>query len=415
MPMGCSSSCKTFETFSTAIEWIAGQKLEIDDLLHLLDDFLFVSPTYNQCKYNLERFISLCHQIGLPIVPDKTFRPCTTLTFAGIELDSIQSEARLPQEKITKCVELITAFLTRKKVQLHELQSLIGLLNFTTIYTRAWKLFDQFHSTLFQTANFGLPIMPANLTLFITFYLAHSTVNTYISALSYSHKLLGLPDPTRVFYIIQMLKGYGKTGSQLDSCLPITLPILQSLLEVAPRRTGSYYQICQFMPMCSLAFFAFLRMGEITTSKNKSCQPLQLQQLAYVCDSGNPVAAMKLTFHDFKHHYNQRPFTLTINRQQICCPIKLLLDYLALRGRQVGAIFLTQTGAPVTRDAFTSQLSEAIRLCGLDPSRYKGHSFQIGAASHAAEQGMSDSQIRIVGRWKSNTFQKYIRVQTMSA
>ena len=111
---------KTFETF------------EIDDLLHLLDDFLFVSPTYNQCQYNLEHFISLCHQIGLPIAPDKTFRPSMTLTFAGIELDSIRSEARLPQEKVTKCVELITAFLTRKKVQLHELQSLIGLLNFAT-------------------------------------------------------------------------------------------------------------------------------------------------------------------------------------------------------------------------------------------------------------------------------------------
>ncbi len=99
MPMGCSSSCKTFKTFSTAIEWIARQKLEIDDLLHLLDDFLFVSPTYSQCQYNLERFLSLCHQIGVPIAPDKTFRPSTTLTFAGTELDSIQSEACLPQEK----------------------------------------------------------------------------------------------------------------------------------------------------------------------------------------------------------------------------------------------------------------------------------------------------------------------------
>ena len=41
MPMGCSSSCKTFETFSTAIEWIARHKLKIDELLHLLDDFFF--------------------------------------------------------------------------------------------------------------------------------------------------------------------------------------------------------------------------------------------------------------------------------------------------------------------------------------------------------------------------------------
>ena len=40
MPMGCSSSCKTFETFSTAVEWIARHKQKIDKILHLLDDFI---------------------------------------------------------------------------------------------------------------------------------------------------------------------------------------------------------------------------------------------------------------------------------------------------------------------------------------------------------------------------------------
>lgn len=36
-------------------------------------------------------------------------------------------------------------------------------------------------------------------------------------------------------------------------------------------------------------------------------------------------------------------------------------------------------------------------LCGLDPARYKGHSFRVGAASYAVEQGLSDSQIRTLG------------------
>ena len=73
MPMGCSNSCKTFKIFSTSIEWIARHKLEIDELLHLLDDFLFVSATYSQCQGNLDRFIYLCSQLGIPIAPDKTF------------------------------------------------------------------------------------------------------------------------------------------------------------------------------------------------------------------------------------------------------------------------------------------------------------------------------------------------------
>ena len=114
--------------FSTAIEWIARHKLEVDELLHLLNDFLFVSLTYAQCQQNLNRFILLCSQLGVPIAPNKTCGPSTTLTFAGI--DTIRCEARLPRDKIAKCVDIIKDFLHRKKVKLKELQSLLGLLNF---------------------------------------------------------------------------------------------------------------------------------------------------------------------------------------------------------------------------------------------------------------------------------------------
>ena len=37
-------------------------------------------------------------------------------------------EARLPQEKLDKCRELLSAFLRRRKVTLQEIQSLTGLL-----------------------------------------------------------------------------------------------------------------------------------------------------------------------------------------------------------------------------------------------------------------------------------------------
>ena len=59
---------------------------------------------------------------------------------------------------------------------------------------------------------------------------------------------------------------------------------------------------------------------------------------------------------------------------------------------------------PVHRQYFCGLLTTAIKRCGLNPARYKGHSFRIGAASHATERGMSDAQIRVLGRWKSNAF-----------
>jgi len=46
---------------------------------------------------------------------------------------------------------------------------------------------------------------------------------------------------------------------------------------------------------------------------------------------------------------------------------------------------------------FVDFFSKALVHFNLDPSSYKGHSFRIGAASHAAEQGFTDAQIRNYG------------------
>ena len=89
MPMGCSSSCRTFEMFSTALEWIAQKKLHIAYILHLLDDFLIVSPTVDSCQHQLDTFLMLCSYPGILMAPEKTVGPSTTLAFAGIELDTV--------------------------------------------------------------------------------------------------------------------------------------------------------------------------------------------------------------------------------------------------------------------------------------------------------------------------------------
>ena len=82
-------------------------------------------------------------------------------------------------------------------------------------YRRAWNLFNQFLSSV--------------LALFVAFLYdrqySPSTVYTYVLALGYSHKLYGFPDPSKAFFIVQMLKGYGKVGLRLDSRLPLSLPL----------------------------------------------------------------------------------------------------------------------------------------------------------------------------------------------
>ena len=130
--MGCRTSCKIFETFSTALQWICQNKLGIRVMVHVLDDFLFVHQTKIGCQDAFGKFQSLCQDLGVPLAPDKTLGPLQTLTFLGIELDTINWLSRLPTEKVEKCRQQILQLLSPrvKSVRLKQLQSVIGLLNF---------------------------------------------------------------------------------------------------------------------------------------------------------------------------------------------------------------------------------------------------------------------------------------------
>ena len=109
--------------------------------MHILHDYLLVPPTEQLCQQQLDWFLSLCSYVGIPIAPEKTCGPSTTMSFAGIELDSILLEARLPRDKIGKWVSMISDFIHRKKVTLKDVQSLNGLLNFACSVIRTGRAF----------------------------------------------------------------------------------------------------------------------------------------------------------------------------------------------------------------------------------------------------------------------------------
>ncbi|XP_064635798.1 uncharacterized protein LOC135492980 [Lineus longissimus] len=71
--MGASISCSHFERFSTAIEWICLNKLGFSSVVHVLDDFLFISLSKDASKRDLEKFEAFCKEEGIPLAPEKTF------------------------------------------------------------------------------------------------------------------------------------------------------------------------------------------------------------------------------------------------------------------------------------------------------------------------------------------------------
>ena len=120
LAMGCSSSCKTVGRLST-MEWIASNKLGIPHILHILDDFLIIGKSTRDCQAKLQGFWHFCEDKGIPMAPEKTEGPFSLLTFAGIELYCLKYKARLPQEKVDKCIEGIKNAQGWNKITLRDL------------------------------------------------------------------------------------------------------------------------------------------------------------------------------------------------------------------------------------------------------------------------------------------------------
>ncbi|VDI62701.1 Hypothetical predicted protein [Mytilus galloprovincialis] len=97
---------------------------------------------------------------------------------------------------------------------------------------------------------------------------APATVKVYLSGLSYYLRINELTDLTSSFIIQKMLKGMDKLYGVVDSRKPITLEILARLINSLQFVCSSVYECTLFRSMFSLAFFAFLRIGEITINRN---------------------------------------------------------------------------------------------------------------------------------------------------
>jgi len=131
LPMGCSVSCSTWVQFSTFLEWFLKLEGGTGSTMHYLDDFLFVGLCNSEeCRDLLNEFHKICGFLGVPIAHEKTEGPVTKLVFLGLEINTIEETVTIPEAKLNEMKQKINRSLSRKKLSLKELQSIIGSLNF---------------------------------------------------------------------------------------------------------------------------------------------------------------------------------------------------------------------------------------------------------------------------------------------
>ena len=91
------------------------------------------------------------------------------------------------------------------------------------------------------------------------------------------------------------------------------------------------------------------------------------------------------------------------------CPVIAMMSYLAIWGNSPGPLFLFANGQFLTRQRLVEHLRSALALAGIDCFAYCRHSFRIGTTTTAAARGIQDATIKMLGRWQSSAYQRYIR------
>ena len=71
--------------------------------------------------------------------------------------------------------------------------------------------------------------------------------------------------------------------------------------------------------------------------------------------------------------------------------------------------FLFKDGSHLTREQLVQHVRQALKAAGMDTEGYTGHSFRIGTATTAALSGVEDSVIKMLGRWESEAYQRYLQ------
>jgi hypothetical protein len=163
-----------------------------------------------------------------------------------------------------------------------------------------------------------------------------------------------------------------------------------------------------------LAFHAFLRIGEIAAKTVAASHKVLQRSDVHFEHNGPVLSGVRIIMREFKTNKNHHPIVISLkaNVGSALCPVRALFDYLNMSISTSGPLFQNPDGTPVTYSQVSSHLKSAVQFIGLNPAHFKGHSFRIGAATYAASLGYSENLIKKLGRWNSDVFHRYIRIQS---
>ena len=264
-----------------------------------------------------------------------------------------------------------------------------------------------------------LPLVENTLLKYVSYLslkqLSYSTVKVYYAGIKSYSISNGYGLPSERFHQLNMAfrsLEINSTGTRKK--LPITLDVLE---QIRVHVHDSYNDIMLWSAM-TLAHYGLLRAAEFTVNSTYDHNVhLSLADVSFHNDEQG-TGYLKIYIKRSKTDKRNQGFYLHIgcSTTNVCAYCAMVQYYNATNctcnSTSTRALFVFSNGAFLSRSSFINQVKLYLALAGIDTTHYSAHSFRIGGATTAAAAGLSDWEIQILGRWSSNTYQRYIRTPT---
>ena len=262
------------------------------------------------------------------------------------------------------------------------------------------------------------PVDENTLLLYVSFLhcqkLKASSIFVYLSAVRSYHVMNGFSNPLEGCHRLDLaMKSIERSDQPPKGKLPITMEIMSKLSKVI--RYKHAYQDSMVWAAMNLAFFGFLRASEFTVSS-----PGNFDSNVHLCvghisfHSVQKLPYVKICIKASKTDVKQNGFQLVLgcSGTEVCAYCSILLFY---GFRSTADNFVTHAPffyldhKPLTRSGFVVQVRNFLSKIQIQSSLYTGHSFRVGGATTAAAAGLADWEIKMLGRWSSDSYQRYIK------
>ena len=126
-------------------------------LFNILADLIDLEPTRGQadsatCHNNFTAIQQTCQTFGISLALEKLEGPSHSLTFLGIEIDTIRMEAWLPQDKLSCISKQLATCLRKRKATKREIFSLVESLQHARKVVWPGRIFT---ARMYSTATRG--------------------------------------------------------------------------------------------------------------------------------------------------------------------------------------------------------------------------------------------------------------------